>query len=103
MHECGEEVGIVFYQELDDSSNEDGHANANDGTRSKDLTLTQSRKPKNYDRKMVEVDVSQVQTIYSICTEGLIIRSLAQDLGSNKSIFHGCSKMASYDNTGEAS
>jgi hypothetical protein len=41
---------------LDDSSNEDGHANANAnvGTRSKDLTLTQSRKPKNYDWKKVE-------------------------------------------------
>jgi len=39
---------------LDDSSNEEGHANANVATRSKDLTPTQSRKPKNCDRKKVE-------------------------------------------------
>ena len=80
----------MFHQELDDSSNEDGHANANVGTRSKDLSPTQSRKLKNCDRKKVEADVSQAQTITSHRTS--IIRSRAQALGSNKSILHGLFK-----------
>jgi hypothetical protein len=53
-------VGIVFHQVLDDSSNGDGHANANVGTRSKDpISPTQRRKLKNFHQKKVEADVSQ--------------------------------------------
>jgi hypothetical protein len=62
MHECGKEVGIVLHQELDDSSKEYGHANANVGTRSKDLTPIRSRKLKIMIGKKVEADVSQVRS-----------------------------------------
>lgn len=81
MHEYGEEVGIVFHQELDDSSNEDGHVNV--GIRSKDLTPTQSRKPKKCDKKRLKLAYHKFKQI-SLHRRS-IIKSLAQALDSKRS------------------